>query len=246
MSKKSIAVLVVVLLLVSAAAVLAWQYAGARWDRRVAEANLRALQDTVRVFRSRAGMADSVATVAATRFQRQRKIDSDSIAKLSSALGEATRQLDLNHKVLTDARVEIETVQASLDSALVELTNVLSPSGRPERIAAFQKSTDLVDADVVVAVPWDTAQGIEVELVATVKPFDLTYSLSCTPQNDAVATFQAPAGITARPRMGTVAPEICFGERPSLGSGFEISVGNMALGGLAGLLVGVVLGGAVF
>ena len=40
-----------------------------------------------------------------------------------------------------------------------------------------------------------------------------------TPDHDTVATFQAPHGITPTPRMGTVDPEACFGERPSIGSG---------------------------
>lgn len=246
MSKKEIAGLVIILILFGAVAVLGWQVAGARWDREVSEANLRAMQDTVRLFRSEAEGAESRATQAATRFQQQRDIDSDSIRQLNTALGRAARELDLRQRALTDARVEFESVQSSLDQALVELENVRNPQGRPERIAAFQEENDLVEADVVVTVPWDTAQGIEVELVTQVKPFDLTYSLACSPANDAVATFQTPDGITARPQMGTVAPEICFGERPGLGSGFKLSFGNMFIGALIGGVIGLLLGTSVF
>ena len=242
MSKREIIGLVVIFLLVGATALFAYQLAGARYDRDVAEANVRALGDTVRIFRGEAESADERATVAATRFQEQREINSDSIRQLRTALGRASEQLRLRTRALTEAEVRFDRVQVSLDSAMVELSNVFSPQGRPERIAAFQKETDLVDADVVVTVSWDTAQSIEVELVAMVKPFDLTYSLGCSPENDAVATFEAPEGITATPRMGTVSPEICFGERPSLTSGFKLSVGNMFLraliGGIAGVLIG--------
>jgi hypothetical protein len=246
MDKKQIATLVVIFLLVGAVAVLGWQVAGARWDREVAEANVRALQDTVRIFQADATDAESRATTAATRFQEQREIDSDSIRELSSALGRAARELNLRQRALTQAQVEFETVQSSLDQALVELEDVRNPQGRPERIAAFQEENDLVQADIVVAVPWDTTQGIEVELVTMVKPFELTYSLACSPDNDAVATFQTPQGITARPRMGTVAPQICFGERPSLGSGFKLSFGNLFLGALIGGVAGLLIGTTVF
>jgi hypothetical protein len=81
-------------------------------------------------------------------------------SKLANALGAASRELQLRTRALTEARVEIDRVQTSLDSAMVELTNVFSPTGRAERLAAFQKETDLVDADIVVTVPWDTAQGL--------------------------------------------------------------------------------------
>ena len=242
MSKRELVGLVIIVVLLGATALFAYRAAGARYDREVAEANVRAFQDTVRVYQAEAQAEGERATVAANRFQQQRQIDSDSIQRLNTALGRASRDLDLRTRALTEAEVRFERVQASLDTALVELTNVRNPEGREERIAAFQEETDLIEADIVVAVPWDTAQGIEVELVATVKPFDLLYSLGCTPDNDAVATFQTPDGITATPRMGTVDPEVCFGERPSIGSGFSISVGNMFLGALIGGIGGVLIG----
>ncbi len=242
MSKREIVGLVIIFLLLGASALFAYRLAGARYDKDVADANLRAERDTVRIFRAEAENAGERATVAATRFQEQREINSDSIRQLGNALGRASDQLQLRTRALTEAEVSFDRVQTSLDSALVELTNVLSPEGRPERIAAFQETTDLVDADIVVTVPWDTTQGIEVELVALVKPFTLTYSLGCSPDNDAVATFQAPDGILATPRMGTVSPEVCFGERPSLTSGFKLSFGNMFLGALIGGIAGVLLG----
>lgn len=242
MQKREIIGLVIIFLLLSATVLFGYQLAGARYDRDVAEANVRAFQDTVRIFQAEAETAGERATAAATRFQAQREIDNDSILALGNALGEASRTLQLRTRALTEAEVSFESVQASLDSALVELTNVLSPDGRPERVVAFQKETDLVDADIVVTVPWDTAQSVEVELFATVNPFEMTYSLGCTPENDAVATFQTPDGILATPSQGTVNPEVCFGERPSLGSGFKISMGNMALGALIGGVAGIFIG----
>ena len=193
---------ILLLLLVGTVGVLASQLANAKRDASIAEANNRALVDTVRIFRTDASNA-------ANLFQLQVEFDSDSIAGLNTALGEATRQMDLDHVVITEAVIEIDRLQTSLDSAVTELTNVTNPEGRPERIAAFQFDTTFVQTDVVVVVPWDTAQGIEVEVVTTYKPINIAYSLACTPQHDAVATFESPPGMVIIPRLGMADPTMC-------------------------------------
>ena len=192
---------VVVILLVTVG-VMAQRLAESKRETSIANANIRALTDTVSVYKNQVSNA-------ALLFQFQEEINSDSIGKLETALGEATRDNNLTHVALTDATVEIDRLQTSLDEAVTELTNVQNPEGRPERIAAFQFDTTFVQTDVVVVVPWDTAQSIEVELVTTYKPIPFTYALSCTPEYVAVATFESPIGILIRPQLGTVDPIVC-------------------------------------
>jgi len=191
-----------VLILVATIGIMAQSLANSKRETSIANANIRALTDTVQVYQSEASNA-------AARLQLQQVINSDSIAELNTALGEATRDKDLTHVALTDATVEIDRLQTSLDEAVTELSNVTNPEGRPERIAAFQFDTTFVQTDVVVVVPWDTSQSIEVELVTTYKPIPFTYALSCTPEYDAVATFESPTGILIRPQLGTVDPFVC-------------------------------------
>jgi len=192
----------VVLLLMAVVGFMASQLAESKRETSIANANIRALTDTVAVYKSDL-------SVAAGLFQLQKIVNSDSIGELETALGAATRDRDLTHVALTDATVEIDRLQTSLDEAVTELSNVTNPEGRPERIAAFQFDTTFVQTDVVVVVPWDTSQSIEVELVTTYKPIPFTYALSCTPEYDAVATFESPTGILIRPQLGTVDPIVC-------------------------------------
>jgi len=227
-----IGVTILVVLLIGAVGVLGSQLANAKRNESIANANIRALNDTVRVYQTKV-------TDAANLFQFQAEIDSDSIAKLNTALGAATRDLELEHVAITEAIVQIRKTQASLDSALVELTNVTNPEGRPERIAAFQLDTTFVQADIVVVVPADTSLGIEVEVVFFPKPFKITTSLACTPDHDAVATFETPPGILATPEMGTVDPRMCH-PKSSFFS-MNLNLGSFVYGGIgfgAGYLVG--------
>jgi len=201
-NKVRIGVAIAIVVLIATVGILAHQLSNARRDASIAEVNGRALTDTVRVYKTEVSNA-------ASRFQLQQEINSDSIRKLHTALGQSAREHNTTQVAFTEAELQIDQLQTSLDSALTELTNVLSPTGRPERIAAFQFDTTFVQTDVVVVVPWDTAQGIEVELFTTYKPINIGYSLGCTPQHDAVATFESPPGIVIRPRMGTVDPTVC-------------------------------------
>ena len=245
MSKKSKWIIALILLLVVAGSAfdIAMEKLGeAKRQQSISEANLRAERDTVRIFRSKAELSDALQTLAATRFQLQARIDSDSITKLGTALGGATRALDLTHVALTQAIVKQKRTQASLNEALVELANVTNPEGRSERIAAFQLDTTFVQADIVVVVPQDTSQGIELEVVFSPKPFNLTYSLACTPEHDAVVTFESPLGIVIRSSMGTVKPEICHPKSSSFA--FRLFVPNLGkiLYGGAGAALGYLVG----
>ena len=211
---------------VGAVGILAAQLAKVNREKSIAEANLRAKSDTVRIYEAR----DSSQTMAANLFQLQQEIDSDSIAELETALGVATRDLDIEHMVLTEATIEIDRLQKSLDTAMTELTNVLNPVGRPERIAVYQFDTTFVQTDVVVVVPWDTSQSIEVELVTIYKPIDIGYSLGCTPEKDAVATFEFPAGMMITPHLGQVDDEICHPKSPFFTMDFNL--GSLIYGGV--------------
>jgi len=201
-TKVKIGIAIIIFLLASTVGVMAQQLANARRAASIAEANMRALTDTVVLYKTEV-------STAASRFQLQQKINSDSIAHLKTALGQATRDRDLTHVALTDAEIQIGRLEQERDQALTELANVFSPNGRPERIAAFQFDSTFVQTDIVVVVPWDTAQSIEVVMVATYKPIPMTYSLSCTPQHDAVATFESPPGVVIRPLLGQVDDEVC-------------------------------------
>ena len=240
MSKESKWIIALILLLIAAGSafgIAMGKLGEAKRQQSISEANLRAERDTVRIFRSRAELADILQTLAAVRFQLQVRIDSDSITKLGTALSEATEALNLTHVALTQAIVEQKRTQASLDEAIVELANVMNPEGRQERIAAFQLDTTFVQADIVVVVPQDTSQGIELEVVFSPKPFDLTYSLACTPEHDAVATFESPLGITIRPSKGIVNPEICHPKSSSFAFRlFVPDLGKILYGGTGAVL----------
>ena len=128
---------------------------------------------------------------------------------------------------------------------LVEMT-VVSPQGRHERLAAFTIedtiANPLVEGEIVVTVPSDTA--IPIELTTRLRPRDFTivYGLGCTPQREAVAAFETPAGIVAIPQKGQVDPVVCHGTRPNLFS-FNLTMTPLGLGvgGAIGLAFGILV-----
>lgn len=212
---------------------------GERWDSSVAEANLRTANDTLRVYRASVGSLTVAASIM--QFQLPGFDVTDSLSKLQTALGIATRDLDLTNKALTRAEVAFEAVQSSLNQ-LVEM-NVASPQGRHERLAAFVLDEESVAGEIVVTVPADTSLAIELETHLQPKPFTLTYALGCTPEKEAVATFETPSWIVATPEKGQVTPEICHGSRPSLFSAsLTLTPGGMLVGGLMVFGLAVLLG----
>ncbi len=243
MKRETVAwILAAVLLL---AAVIAGNFAlGAKWDRSLAAANLSAEKDTVRVYRDSTNTLTTAAAVM--QFQIPNFDVTDSLSKLQSALGMATRDLELTNKALTKAEVDFQVVLADY-TRLVEMT-VLSPQGRPERLAAFTLedtiANPLVEGEIVVTVPADTALDIELTTHLRPRPFTFTYALGCTPNKEAVAAFETPAGIVARPEKGQVDPVICHGTRPSLFSaGFTITPGGFLVGGAVATVIVLVLTG---
>ena len=220
------------------------KYLQARYDLSISTANLKAERDTVRVYRD---STQSLTTAAAVmQFQIPTFDVTDSLSKLQSALGMATRDLDLTVKALTKAEVAFQVVLADY-TRLVEMT-VLSPQGRPERLAAFTLedtiANPLVEGEIVVTVPADTALDIELTTHLRPRPFTFTYALGCTPNKEAVAAFETPAGIVARPEKGQVDPVVCHGTRPSLFSaGLTITPGGVLFGGIIGAAIMLVLTG---
>ncbi len=221
------------------AAIVAGQLAlRAKWDQSVSAANLKAANDTVRVYKDSTNTLTTAAAVM--QFQLPSFDVTDSLSKLETALGIATRELELTNKALTRAEVSFDAVQASLNQ-LVEM-NVFDPRGRAERVSAFVLDEELVEGEIVVAVPADTALPIEIEARLLPKPFDLTYALGCTPAKEAIATFETPTGIVARPEKGQVDPVICHGSRPSLFSAsLTLTPAGMGVGAAIGLLVGFII-----
>lgn len=239
MSKDAIGAIIGALLLIAVVAGVTFGIQG-RYDASVARTNLAAEKDTVRVYRDSTNTLTTAAAVM--QFQLPSFNVTDSLSKLQTALGIATRELELTNKALTRAEVSFDAVQASLEQ-LVEM-NVFSPTGREERLSAFVLDEELVEGEIVVVIPADTALPVEIETRLLPKPFDLTYALGCTPEKEAVATFETPAGIVAVPKKGQVDPVICHGSRPSLFSaGLTITPGGFLVGGAVATVIMLVLTG---
>jgi len=104
-----VAIVVIAIVVLIAMGGIAWTLvAQAKWDTSVAEANTRALQDTVRVYQGIAqGLEGELGekTRAATLMQEQLTINSDSIQGLNTGLGVASRALQLSQRALSRAEV---------------------------------------------------------------------------------------------------------------------------------------------
>ena len=229
------------LLLVAIATIgIAWTaVAQAKWDTSVAEANTRAWLDTVRVYKGTvAGLEGELGerTRAATLMQEQLVINSDSIGELNTGLGVATRALRLSQRALSRAQVSFDSLVADIaaDEDVVD-----SVTG--DRTATFIVEGPPIEGTATVVVPPTLARSIIFQPRLFVTPFEFTYALGCTPQLDAVATFESPSWVSMTPQRGQVAPEICHGDRPTIGEGFSVSVGSLGIGLGIGGLIGAVL-----
>lgn len=220
----------------------------AQYDLAVSEANVRAQEATTLRWQT-------VAENAATRFQMQQEINEDSIKALNTALGHAIEKQELTLKSLQATELAFQSVQKS-NEALLSLMNVLSPSGRPERLEVFVLDEDSIAVmddssfaelpivgEIVVTIPADTLQAAEIETVLSLLPFKITTGLGCTPEKDAVAVFETPSWVEATPQMGQVEPEVCHGPRPNLLLGLKVEAGSLAIGaGLGAVITALLIG----
>lgn len=241
-----VAIVVIAIVVLIAVGGIAWTLvAQAKWDTSVAEANTRALQDTVRVYQGtvRSLNGELIArTRAATLMQEQRTIDSDSISGLNTALGVASNALDLTHKALSSAKVSFDSLFATIEADSAPTVDEITG----DLLATFTIIGPPIEGTATVAVKKNAEAGVESILFRPrlfVTPFEFTYSLGCTPQLDAVATFESPEWVRMTPRRGMVAPEVCHGDRPTLGQGFSVSLGSFGLGAGVGAAVTAVLFG---
>lgn len=238
-----VAIVVVALVLLLAMGGIAWTLvAQAKWDTSVAEANTRALQDTVRVYQGIAqGLEGELGekTRAATLMQEQLTINSDSIRGLGTALGVASAALQLSHRALSRAEVAFDSLVAD-----IEADSVIFVEETGDRIATFTVEGPPIEGTAKVVVPpEESTRRILFQPALTVSSFTFTYALGCTPQLDAVATFESPSWVRMTPQRGIVAPEICHGDRPTLGQGFKISFGSFGLGAGVGATITAILFG---
>ena len=225
-----LAIVVVAIVVMLAISGIAWTLvAQARWDRDVSESNVRAMQDTVRVYKAE----NDTLTVAMNLMQFQGEINSDSIAKLGTSLGVATRDLRLTQRALSRAEVAFDSLTATIEADTVI---VVAETG--DRVATFTVEGPPIEGSAKVVVPPDsTSRPILFQPALTVSPFSFTYALGCTPQRDAVVTFESPSWVRMTPLPGIVAPEVCHGDRPTLGQGFKISFGSFGIGAGVGAAV---------
>ena len=235
-----VAILVVAAVVLIGISAVAWTLvAQAKWDTSVAEANTRALSDTVRVYQGIAkGLEGELGerTRAATLMQEQLTINSDSISGLNTALGVASSALKLSQRALSRAEVSFDSLFATIeaDSAIVvdELTG--------DRVATFTIEGPPIEGTATVVVQ-ENVQSIIFQPRLFVSPFEFTYALGCTPELDAVVVFESPAWVRMTPQRGVVAPEVCHGDRPTFGQGFSVSIGNIGIGMGIGAAVTTVL-----
>jgi len=237
-----VAIVVIAIVVLIAMGGIAWTLvAQAKWDTSVAEANTRALQDTVRVYQGIAqGLEGELGekTRAATLMQEQLTINSDSIRGLNTGLGVASRALQLSQRALSRAEVSFDSLVATIPAVTDVVDEVTG-----ERTATFTVEGPPIEGTATVVVPPTTARPILFQPRLFVTPFGFTYALGCTPQLDAVVTFESPTWVTMTPQRGIVEPEVCHGDRPTLGQGFQISLGNFAIGaGVGSVLTAILFG----
>jgi hypothetical protein len=240
-----VAIVVIAIVVLIAMGGIAWTLvAQAKWDTSVAEANTRALQDTVRVYQGIAqGLEGELGekTRAATLMQEQRTIDSDSIADLGTALGVASAALKLSQRALSRAEVAFDSLVADIEADSIV---VVEETG--DRIATFTVVGPPIEGTAKVTVPpEESPRRILFQPALTVSPFRFTYALGCTPQFDAVVTFESPSWVRMTPQPGIVAPEICHGDRPTFGQGFKISFGSFGIGAGVGATITAILFGVL-
>ncbi len=238
-----VAIVVIAIVVLIAMGGIAWTLvAQAKWDTSVAEANTRALQDTVRVYQGIAqGLEGELGetTRATTLMQEQLTINSDSIRGLGTALGVASAALQLSQRALSRAVVAFDSLVAD-----IEADSVIVVEETGDRIATFTVTGPPIEGTAKVTVPpEESPRPILFQPALTVSPFMFTYALGCTPQLDAVVTFESPSWVRMTPQPGIVAPEICHGDRPTFGQGFKISFGSFGLGAGVGATITAILFG---
>lgn len=243
-----VAILVVAAVVLIGISAVAWTLvAQAKWDTSVAEANTRALSDTVRVYKSVVIALNGELgerTRAATLMQEQRTIDSDSISGLNTALGVASNALDLTHKALSRAEVSFDSLFATIEADSAPTVDKITG----DIIATFTVTGPPIEGTATVVIQEDVQEQVKSIIFRPrlfVTPFEFTYSLACTPQLDAVATFESPEWVAMTPQRGRVAPEVCHGDRPTFGQGFSVSLGSFGLGAGVGAAVTAVFFGLV-
>ena len=239
-----VAILVVAAVVLIGISAVAWTLvAQAKWDTSIAKTNTRALLDTVRVYKGTvAGLEGELGerTRAATLMQEQRTIDSDSISGLNTALGVASSALDLTHKVISRAKVSFDSLFATIEADSAPTVD----EATGDLLATFTIEGPPIEGTATVVVG-ENLGSILFRPRLFVSPFEFTYDLACTPQLDAVATFESPEWVRMTPQRGVVAPEVCHGDRPTLGQGFSVSIGNIGIGMGIGAAVTAVLFGIV-
>ena len=240
-----VAIMVIAIVVLIAIGSIAWTLvAQARWDRDVSESNVRALQDTVRVYQGIAqGLEGELGerTRAATLMQEQLTINSDSIRGLGTALGVASAALQLSQRALSRAEVAFDSLIED-----IEVDSIIVVEETGDRIATFTVEGPPIEGTAKVIIPPEISlRPILFQPALTVSRFGFTYALGCTPQLDAVVTFESPSWVRMIPQPGIVAPEICHGDRPTLGQGFKVSLGNFVIGAGVGATITAILFGVL-
>jgi hypothetical protein len=235
-------IIVLLLLCLVGAGVLVRQ---ARYDTRLAEANYRASQDVVRMYRGTiAATGDSMHSLSI--LVEQRKLELGMLHDSLTGLETALEDREATHlKVVTGFTATIDTLtreKLALERDLVTLGRD-SVAYRVVHIEHTDSASAIL-VDLYASVPLDTLQPAEIEYATiSVPPLKLGYALACSKDHDAVLALQGPSWATLTVDAKTVDPEVCLGARPSLAvTLFKPNLGKFLWFG-AGAVTGYLLRG---
>ena len=223
--------ILLILILAGATTALAASLYNARRDASIAQANHRALQDTIRRYQT-----DSTEAVSLMAIQAD--INTDSLAKLGDALAAAIEDRNIQVTMLSDLRVAFDAVRLELESTDVVVEEPEDcPDCEPEeitRVGTFDVEGPPIEGSLVVRVPWGLEETWDLTTDLRITPFKVKWDAGCDELRNAVFNASVPDWVDLTLERGTVDPTMCHGQKVSL---FDFSWGKTAWFG-GGFLVG--------
>lgn len=208
----------------------------------VAEANVRAAEDTVRTVRAdnqtaRSGLV-AQHTIALGNVQELLRLNREELTSTSLALEDR----DADHIVAVNA------MEFSFDSIALENVELnadlmtLSRSDESFRVVALDIVGPPISGDVDISIPSDTSKSVDIEFVRLkIEPFRAIYTIACA-GHDAVVVAETPEWVNMELQPGAVDPNVCNPLPVSLGAfDFKPDLG-MGLGAAGGFVLGWFLG----
>lgn len=171
-----------------------WQHE--KRNRKVAQDNITALQDTMRLVKT-----DHAAAVSLLLFQGE--IDQDSMAQLNEALALALDDRNAKAVALQHAEFRFDSLLATTTAEIDSITE------EGVRLATTFVEGPPIDGEINVAVPPEPTEPVVFRTLLTVTPFQASYTLGCTETNIPVVALETPPWVRVSLQRGVVSPNMC-------------------------------------